>query len=152
MSEVRILLRWTLLVPAALVLAACASSGSSGGSGTQLANPCRTGPGTAERSAPIVCVDDTGATLTVNPDPIEVHDEGAGRAPVVIHWWTRSGSNDLGIEIEPGCVTAVNCRGGHCMARTLPKDGGSARCKYDVWTGKHPRLDPEVIIVDCCSP
>ena len=151
MSQVRILLRRILLVAAPLVLATCASQDTlapSGGSG----NPCARGEGTNERSAPIVCVDDTGATLTVNPDPITVYDEGAGRAPVMIHWWTQSGGNTLGIEIQAGCVTDVKCRGGHCSARTLPKDGAGARCKYDVWTDRHPRLDPEVIIVDCCSP
>lgn len=152
MSQVRILLRGVLFVAAALVLTTCASQSTStvspGGGG----NPCARGQGTNERAAPIVCVDDTGPTLTVNPDPITVNDEGAGRAPVMIHWWTQSGGNSLGIEIQPGCVSDVTCRGGHCSARTLPRESANARCKYDVWTDKHPRLDPEVIIVDCCSP
>lgn len=156
MSEGRILLRWILLITAALVFTTCKSASDtyapSPGGGALAANPCKTGAGKADRNAPIVCVDDSGATLSVNPDPVEVHDEAAGRAPVVIHWWTRSGGGELGIEVQPGCVTDVNCRGAHCMARTLPKDDGGARCKYDVWTATHPRLDPEVIIVDCCAP
>ena len=102
------------------------------------------------RNAPIVCVDDTAATLSVHPDPITAHSVGqSDRQPVVIHWWTRSGSNALQLEIQPGCVTDVTCRGGHCTARTLPATERK-QCKYDVWTDKHPKLDPEVVIDPCC--
>lgn len=152
MSEVRILLRGFVLVTAALVVSACSAHGGGGGNGS-LTNPCGTGAGNADRNAPIVCVDDTGATLSVNPDPVTVHDVGqADRQPVMIHWWTRSGGGELGIEVRPGCVTKVTCRGAHCTARTLPAEASGARCKYDVWTAKHPRLDPEIIIDDCCAP
>lgn len=116
-------------------------------------NPCSDRTGSADRNAPIVCVDDSGGTLTVSPDPIRVHDVGAAdRAPVVLHWYTVSGTNDLRIEIEPGCVTEMRCESaGHCMARTTPRnDKSEKRCKYDVWTDKHPRLDPDVIVVPCC--
>ncbi|HYC89732.1 MAG TPA: hypothetical protein VEO54_11015 [Thermoanaerobaculia bacterium] len=115
-------------------------------------NPCSNGVGSENRNAPIVCVDDTGSTLTVSPDPIRVHDVGASdRAPVVIHWHTVSGANDLNIEIEPGCVAEMNCTRGHCRARTTPRnDKTEKRCKYDVWTDKHPRLDPDMIIIPCC--
>lgn len=155
MSEVRILLRWILLVTVALVFATCsASRGVDGGGGDKtLRSPCGMGEGKADRNAPIVCVDDLGGTLSVNPDPIRAHDVGqSDRQPVVIHWWTRSGGGELGIEVAPGCVTNVTCRGAHCTARTLPTDAAGARCKYDVWTAKHPRLDPEIIIDDCCTP
>lgn len=153
MSEVRILLRWILLMTAGLVLSTCNSSRSTiapRGGGSQLANPCSAGVGKADRNAPIVCVDDTAATLSVHPDPITAHSVGqSDRQPVMIHWWTRSGSNALELEIQPGCVTDVTCRGGHCMARTLPATERK-QCKYDVWTDKHPKLDPEVVIDPCC--
>ena len=154
MSEVRIVLRWILLVTAGLVLSTCSASQSSvapaSGGDRLAANPCNSGLGKADRNAPIVCVDDTAATLSVHPDPITAHSVGAGdRQPVMLHWWTRSGSNALSLEIEPGCVTDVTCRGGHCMARTLPVTERK-RCKYDLWTDKHPRLDPEVVVEPCC--
>ena len=158
MTQVRILLRWFLLATAVLALATCAPTAKGPDDPGLRANPCNTGAGKDDRHAPIVCVDDLGGTLSVNPDPINVHDEGRGSGgrgngePVIIHWWTRSGTGDLGIQVADGCVTDVNCRGAHCMAKTLPKDGSGARCKYDVWTAKHPRLDPEIIIVDCCAP
>jgi hypothetical protein len=114
------------------------------------ANPCKAGAGKADRNAPIVCVDDTADTLSVNPDPISAHSVGeADRQPVVIHWWTRSGGNALNLEIQPGCVTDVKCNGAHCMARTLPVTART-QCKYDVWTDKHPKLDPDIVIDPCC--
>lgn len=141
-----------------LFLCSCAAQQATpGGSGTTAlrgaGNPCADRAGTTDRNAPIVCVDDTGSTLTVSPDPIRAHDVGAAdRLPVVIHWHTVSGTNDLRLEIEPGCVTNTNCDGnGHCMARTTPRgDRTQKRCKYDVWTDKHPRLDPDIIIEPCC--
>lgn len=150
MSKVRNLLRWFLLIIAVLALTTCAPSN---GSVSRLGNPCSEGAGKADRNAPIVCVDDTGETLSVNPDPITVHDVGkSDRQPVVLHWWTRSGGNVLNVEIADGCVTDVDCKGGHCKAKTRETDASGARCKYDVWTDKHPRLDPDIIIVDCCDP
>lgn len=154
MSEVRILLRWILLITAGLVLTTCSASKSgvapSGDGGRQLANPCSSGKGKADRNAPIICVDDTAATLSVSPDSVTVHSVGAtDRQPVMIHWWTRSGSKELSLEIQPGCVTDLTCRGGHCMARTLPVKERT-RCKYDVWTDKHPRLDPDIVVDPCC--
>lgn len=150
MSEVRNLLRWFLLVTAVLVLTACAHNPDNPG---LLGNPCSAGAGKDDRNAPIVCVDDTGEALTVSPDPITVHDVGkSDRQPVLLHWWTRSGGNGLGIQIADGCVTDVNCRGGHCWAKSKETDASGARCKYTVSTSKHLPLDPEVIIVDCCAP
>jgi hypothetical protein len=156
--------RHFVLLGVLLFLCTCASqqqqgvvSGGvpSGGAATTLrrANPCAGKAGSTDRNAPIVCVDDTGATLSVSPDPIRVHDVGAAdRLPVAIHWYTVSGANDLHVEIEPGCVTDTTCDGnGHCMARSTPRgDKTEKRCKYDVWTDKHPRLDPDMIIIPCC--
>lgn len=151
MSEVRNLLRWLLLTTAVLALTTCAHKPDD--PDTLRANPCTTGAGKDDRNAPIVCVDDMGGTLSVHPDPIRVHDVGqSDHRAVVIHWWTRSGGNGLGIKIADGCVANVDCRGGHCWAKTKDTDATGARCKYTVTTDKQPPLDPEVIIVDCCAP
>ncbi|HEV7238084.1 MAG TPA: hypothetical protein VGQ36_02510 [Thermoanaerobaculia bacterium] len=151
MSEVRIPLRWFLLATVVLALTTCAPNDRK--PINPFSNPCNTGKGKADRNAPIVCVDDTGETLSVDPDPINVHDvDATDRKPVIIQWRTRSGSKDLNVEIAEGCVTDVECKDGHCKAKTRETDASGARCKYDVWTSKHPRLDPEVIIVDCCDP
>ena len=141
--------RYLMVLGVLLLVCSCASPPTVSGGG----NPCADKTGSVDRNAPVVCVDDTGQVLSVAPDPIRVHDVGAAdKLPVVIHWRTVSGANDLHIEIEPGCVTELRCNGpGHCMARTLPRETKTEkRCKYDVWTDKHPRLDPDVIIVPCC--
>jgi hypothetical protein len=152
MSKVRILVRGSVLVTAVLVLAGCASKSTiaPGGGGSRAAGACGSGAGKADRNAPIICVDDSGAALSVSPDPIHVHSVGqADRQPVVIHWWTRSGGNTLNLEIQEGCVTDVTCNGPHCTARTLPQTERK-RCKYDVWTQVHPVLDPEIVVDPCC--
>lgn len=154
MPKVRILLRWFLLITAALALGTCSSSSSNTsvapGGGPSRANPCSGGRGVENRNAPIVCVDDTGGTLSVHPDPIAAHSVGqSDRQAVMIHWWTRSGGNALNIEIQPGCVTDVTCNGSHCSARTLPAVERK-QCKYDVWTDKHPKLDPDIVVDPCC--
>lgn len=150
MSEVRILLRGTLLVTVALVLAGCASKSTAPGRGPGIAGVCGAGTGKADRNAPIICVDDSGAALSVHPDPIHVHSVAqSDRQPVVIHWWTRTGGNTLNLEIQEGCVTDLNCNGGHCSARTLPQTERK-QCKYDVWTQVHPVLDPDIVVDPCC--
>lgn len=151
MSKVRILLRGSVLVTVVLVLAGCASKGSTAPGGNPRAfGACGSGAGKADRNAPIICVDDSGAALSVHPDPIRVHSVGqADRQPVVLHWWTRSGGNTLNLQIQEGCVTDVNCNGGHCSARTLPQTERK-QCKYDVWTQVHPVLDPQIVVDPCC--
>ena len=153
MSEVRILLRGILLFTVVLVLAGCAAQSTvSGGAaaGTRMTGVCGSGAGKADRNAPIVCVDDSGPALSVNPDPVHVHSVAqADRQPVVIHWWTRSGGNTLNLEIQPGCVTDLTCNGPHCTARTLPQTERK-QCKYDVWTQVQPKLDPDIVVDPCC--
>jgi hypothetical protein len=118
-----------------------------GGSG----GPCRDGNGNADRQAPIVCVDDLGATLSVRPDPIVLHDTlRNSAAPVTLQWFTRSGRGDLRVDVQEGCLTEIKCEGqGHCTAKARDIDA-ETRCKYDVWTGTHPRLDPDIVIEPCC--
>jgi hypothetical protein len=147
-----------LLLPPILI-AGCASRGATdtqpGGPGIMRGSPCATSPaGETSRQAPIVCVDDSARTLSVRPDPIVVHDvlEGDRSSPVVLQWFTTSGTGDLQVEVEPGCVESVRCDGrGHCTARSVPR--ASRSCKYDVWIngGNHDRLDPTIIISPCCG-
>lgn len=123
-----------------------------GGSTTRAGGPCAGGPPKEhDRNAPIVCVDDTGSTLRVSPDPVVVHDVGrVTGAPVTVQWFTHTGTGNLQLEIDPGCVTDLRCNGrGHCTARTRDIDA-KVKCKYDVWTETHPRLDPEIEIDPCC--
>lgn len=150
--------RVVLLLVTPIWIAGCAASrqadshinqGGSGGS------PCSNGNGSENRQAPIVCVDDSQRTLSVSPEPIHVHDVLAtgGGQPVILHWYTKSGTGDLQVEIQPGCVVREMCDGrGHCWARSVP--GKERReCKYDVWIngGQHERLDPTVVIQPCCT-
>ena len=154
MSAIRVALRSLVLFAFTFVLCTCAKYDQPTvvpPGATASGNPCTAGTGSGDRNAPIVCVDDTGPTLSVRPDPITVNDVGRTDAkPVMIHWFTRSGANALHIDMRSGCVTTPSCSGGHCTALTLPMDGSDVRCKYDVWTDKHPRLDPTIIVTDCC--
>ncbi len=147
MSEAR-LLRCVVLIVSTVVLTACAQNGAVA---PQSGGPCANGQGSSDRQAPIVCVEDTGKTLSVRPDPIVIHDKKKGGSqPVTMQWFTRSGRGDLQIAIEEGCVTEVKCNGkGHCTAKTRDVDA-QVKCKYDVWTATHPRLDPDLILTPCC--
>jgi hypothetical protein len=148
MSVFRVLLRFAVLVTVAVLLSTCAHQGVAPAAP---GNPCLIGGGSDNRNAPIVCVDDTGSTLSVAPDPVTAFDRDAGGQPVMIHWWLKSGGNDLDIDVKPGCVTDKHCENGHCFARTLPKSvKGDVTCKYDVWTTRQPRLDPAIVLTDCC--
>jgi hypothetical protein len=138
-----------------LFLTTCAVSHSADVAPAGGGNPCMSGNGSSNRQAPIVCVDDSNRTLTVSPDPVRAHHvlESDRKSPVMIHWWTRSGTGALQLEIEPGCVAKHQCdsRTGHCWAQTLSKSG--ATCKYDVWIegGNHDRLDPTIVVDACCG-
>jgi hypothetical protein len=152
MTEVR-LPRVPAVLLSIVVIAGCASQKSD----TNLA-PCG-GRTSADKQAPVVCVDDTRARLSVSPDPVEAHDVLAtDRAtPVTIHWWTESGTGALGIEMKDrGCVTGLQCETGHCWAQTIPRAAagtatGKKNCKYDVWTTPTNRLDPTVVVGNCCG-
>ena len=154
MSELWVARRFFVLFVVAGGLCTCAADqpspmalrGAADGAG-----PCADGKGKDNRQAPIVCVDDTGAALTVSPEPIILDAKLRGKGgAVTLQWFTRSGGNDLQVSVKDGCVTDVKCDGkGHCTAKAKDVDA-ETRCKYDVWTNKHPRLDPEVVIQPCC--
>jgi hypothetical protein len=133
----------------------CAAQ-NGGGNRKPFSNSCASAKGNGSPNTPIVCVDDRGATLSVNPDPVIVHDVGKSDSkPVVIQWMTASGTGNLQISMRPGCTTALSCDGrGKCTARTIPHrsdENGERRCKYDVWTDTKPRLDPDTVVVKCCT-
>ncbi|HYC62847.1 MAG TPA: hypothetical protein VEK79_25125 [Thermoanaerobaculia bacterium] len=118
--------------------------------------PCAGGKAASTKQAPIVCIDDSARTLSVSPDPIAAHDAKASNraTPVTMQWFTTSGSGDVRLEIEPGCVANVRCNGnGHCTAQTVSVSGARKECKYDVWIegGNHDRLDPTIVVDPCCG-
>lgn len=93
-------------------------------------------------------------TLVVSPDPVRVHDvDSSDRTkPVSVQWFTKSGTGDVRVRIDPGCVDKKACDGkGKCAAETVP--GAKKECKYDVWItgGGHDKLDPTVVVEACCS-
>jgi hypothetical protein len=152
MSEVRLVPRFLALPALALLIAGCAVRPDPGPNPLR-ANPCATGRAPVSKQAPIVCVDDSARTLVVFPDPVVVHNvkESDRTTPVTVQWLTRSGTGDVQVLIEPGCLDKKSCDGrGKCKAETVP--GAKRQCKYDVWItgGGHDRLDPEVQIEPCC--
>ena len=112
---------------------------------------CRSGVAAVNRQAPIVCVNDMAAVLSVSPDPVEANDvlEGPRTEPVMLHWYTVSGKGTLGVQVHgTNCVARIDCESGHCWAKTIPRSTGT--CKYDVWTTPWNKLDPTIIINPCC--
>jgi hypothetical protein len=142
-----------LALPAlALLIAGCAVRPDPGPNPLR-ANPCATGKAPMSKQEPIVCVDDSARTLVVFPDPVVVHNvkESDRTTPVTVQWLTRSGTGDVQVRIEPGCVDKKSCDGrGKCTAETVP--GAKKKCKYDVWItgGRHDRLDPTLDVGECC--
>jgi len=154
MSEVRQVPRVLMVLAVTLVIAGCGPRPMPDPGPTPFrGNPCASGRAASTKQAPIVCVDDSARTLRVVPDPVVVHDVSASdrTTPVTMQWFTMSGSGDVQLEIEPGCVTNAKCANGHCTAHTVP--GARKQCKYDVWItgGAHDRLDPTVVVDGCCS-
>ena len=157
MSEVRQVPRLLMVLAGTLVIAGCAARPMMKPGPMPLrSGPCGKPPST--RQAPIVCIDDSARTLKVTPDPVDAHDadesDRTRKTPVKMQWFTTSGTGDVRLEIEPGCVANVKCHGnGHCTADTVPVSGTQKRCKYDVWIegGNHDRLDPTIVIDPCCG-
>lgn len=134
-----------------LVIAACSSRPYNPGGSTQpFGGGCASG--SSNPQAPIVCVDDTGTTLSVDPDPVRP-DDVQGGVPINLVWKTKSGGGDLRIEMKSNaCVKNLNCNGnGQCTSQVIR--ASTATCKYDVWIqgGTQPRLDPTVVIQPCCG-
>jgi hypothetical protein len=158
MSEVRLVPRLLVLLVAALLIAGCAARmtpEANPGSTALRANPCASGTPPMKKQAPIVCIDDSARKLVVSPDPVHVHDvnESDRITPVPMQWFTKSGTGDIQVRIDPGCVDKKACNGnGKCSAETVRSAAGKT-CKYDVWItgGKHDKLDPTVVVDPCCG-
>ncbi|HUP59626.1 MAG TPA: hypothetical protein VNA69_04315 [Thermoanaerobaculia bacterium] len=116
-------------------------------------NNCAAGKGNADRVIPVVCVDKSADGVTVHPKSIEAWDVGpVTKSATMIHWITRSGDGVLSIRMkDEGCIEKLECRRGHCRAKTrdIPEDS-KKQCRYAV-TLDGVELDPDVIIVDCCT-
>jgi hypothetical protein len=119
------------------------------------AHDCTPGRALVQRETPVLCVDNTpGARLSVHPDRIyawDVQKSNPG-AENHLHWKTRVMPANLQIEFAAGnqCVERPVCSGsGHCSAKAK-RTAKYEKCKYDVIVDG-VRLDPEAIIVKCCS-
>jgi hypothetical protein len=154
MTVARLVPRCVFLLAATLMIAACAARQAPGPNPLR-ANPCLGGAVPPEnKQAPIVCIDDSARKLRAYPDPVFVHDvkQSDRTTPVEIQWYTTSGTGDVEVELESGCVTEKACnRNGQCTAKAIK--GANKRCKYDVWIEgdtNHDKLDPVVVITTCC--
>lgn len=159
MSVVRLVSRLLILCVVTLMIGACARPATPNrgpGSTNLVTNPCATGSATTStKQEPIVCIDDSARTLVAIPDRIHVHESKKENRslPVQIQWYTKSGTGDVHVRMEPSCTALLvkTCNGnGKCEAETKP--GVTTECKYDVWItgGKHDLLDPEVVVDPCC--
>ncbi|HEX8170291.1 MAG TPA: hypothetical protein VF824_07115 [Thermoanaerobaculia bacterium] len=141
-----------LLLVCLVMTSTCRSAGvdqpvAPGGGG---GSPCAGGTGNADPERPVVCVDDSGSELSVDRDPVHVHDvmEADLKTSVPLQWFTRTGK-DLTIKIAGGCVDVVRCNAGHCIANTRDV-AADTKCKYDVMVPGFKPLDPTVIVDNCC--
>jgi hypothetical protein len=148
-----------LIVFIVAVIAGCKSSGPT-------INPAKppddceaTGNGKQHHETPLVCVDGSGASLKVHPESIRVWDVGSAdhTTPPVIQWHARGGTNLTIAMKDAGCVDTPRCSGKNCSAKV--KNGVGAgrtegdeiqRCRYKI-TLDGRVLDPDAIIVRCCS-
>jgi len=148
MSEVRHLPRLLCLFVLSLLLMTCAARPNQGFSRT---NPCAGGKGVASHGGPVVCIDDSATTLSVNPDPVTVWDADASGNPVTVQWFTKSGTGDPQITWKSdACMEPTACASGKCNGKTK-KGATGKRCKYNIDLAGHPSLDPDVVLTPCCT-
>ena len=147
-----------VLLVAMFLLVTCAAPPEPETGPPGLTRPAGCGPegkGMRNADTPVVCVDDLASVLTVDPDPVRLHDVKRDKSgPGTLQWFTRSGKGDLQIRFaDESCVKRVNCNGGHCTAVAAKKMSRALeeqRCKYDVLLTGHPTLDPETVLTGCC--
>lgn len=118
--------------------------------------------GSTRPEAPIVCINDSGTTLSVDPETITAYDRDPEKpgSPMVILFFTQSGRGDFQIVPRSGnCIepqTEHHCPpdAGLCrvhMLRRKPTDPKEERCKYDVIMKGFPPLDPFIVAKTCCG-
>lgn len=157
MTRIRVSL---VLLAAALLIAACAQQPMPAPPVNPMVDPgaamaCSdTAKGGGNADSRVVCVDDSGRELKVDPDPFKLHETHSrdGNASPAVHFVTRSGKGDLNVQFKGDCVRNIVCNGGRCSAVPVKLNKGEEerRCKYDVMLTGHPTLDPEGVIVRCC--
>jgi hypothetical protein len=160
MSKVPLRSSAVLFVFVMAMIAACRSPNAPSPSPGSAADCASSGVGRANGDGPVVCVDGTGA-LAVNPTSARVwHVMSTDRrTPPVVQWVTRPAGGNLLISMkDSGCVETPSCTGkGQCTAKVKSGIGVGAtagaevkRCGYKV-TLDGKELDPDVIVVGCCS-
>jgi hypothetical protein len=117
------------------------------------------GNGRQHHDTPLVCVDGSGAALTVHPESIRVWDvDSTSRStPPKIVWLARNGTNLQITMKDAGCVDTPRCNGRQCNANIKNGIGAGHNegdvlqtCRYTV-TLDGRVLDPDTVIVRCCS-
>lgn len=114
-------------------------------------SPCASGKGVQHKVHPIVCIDDSVHPAKADPDEIFVAKKNRKNKPVIINFFTKSGTNKLDIVFkDTRCVTKEDCTGdGHCTAKMNPNAVTDEVCKYDIWVNDQ-KTDPTVIVQTCC--
>jgi hypothetical protein len=118
--------------------------------------------GSTRPEAPIVCIDDLGTELSVDPEKIVAYDRDPQKqsSPMVILFFTKSGNGDFQIVPRTGnCIEQPKDH--HCppgagmcrvhMLRRKPSDPKEETCKYDVIMKGFPPLDPFIVAKTCCG-
>lgn len=113
--------------------------------------------GSREPTAPMVCIDNTGSKLSVDPPRVEAFEEypkNSGQ-PMVILFFAKTGTPkfDL-IEKKGNCIARQDCvqSAGLCRVTVVRlKEGEKERkCEYDIVMPGFPPMDPEILIKTCC--
>ncbi len=152
MSEVSLSPRYALSLAAVVLLSFISCRGTR--SMMPLGSPCPSGGGSVSPNFPLICIDEN---LNADPSTIRINarmSDGQGKPtpyPVMIQWWTRSGTGNLGIEFQKkGCVDWLKCDGsGHCWG---PTKNVSAKTSCDYTVNLEGRInDPTIIIQPCCA-
>ena len=147
------------LVVAGTVFAGGCTSALPGGRGHQ----CTVGSKKPE--APIVCIDNTGTKLSVDPYRVVAFDEypkNSGR-PMVILFFTKTGTGNFKIiekkretgnnEADESCIAEQHCVAGEGLCRIIVprlKDQKARVCLYDIEMAGFPPMDPEIEVRPCC--
>ena len=113
-----------------------------------------------DKNGPVVCVSGGGGTpITVDPPSALVWNMKNDHVTLPdVQWISPSSPGDLKISMKTNdCLETPVCSGGHCSAKVKGGIGTGAtpgsvvkRCNYGI-TLNGTVLDPEVVVVGCCS-
>lgn len=139
-----------------VVVAGGIFAGGCGSTSTQgRGHGCTVGSTRPER--PIVCINNTGSELSVDPERVVAFDEypkDSGR-PMKILFFTKTGTGNFKIiEKNGNCIASQECveNAGLCRVTVVDvKDGEEDKqCDYDIEMAGFPRMDPQIVIKNCC--